>query len=88
MTIGDLIKNKDYDYIEYRLTSENIRACIKSDNMFAGEFCSKDGKIISLDGDTYCESEKVAEWKEWSKPDYGISNGLTVVVDLDADKED
>ena len=83
MTIGDLIKNKDYDYIEYCLTSEKIRKLVKADEMFAGEFRSEGGKIISLDGDTYSEDEKVIRYEEWSNPEKDIVNGLTVVIDLD-----
>ena len=47
MTIGNLIKNKDYDYVSYRLTLPN------GDDTFAGCFASKDGEIIPLDGDIY-----------------------------------
>ena len=53
MTIGDLIKNKDYDYISYRLTLPN------GSDTFAGCFASKDGEIISLDGDIYNKDEEV-----------------------------
>ena len=75
MTIGDLIKNKDYDYVSYRLTLPN------GDDTFAGCFASKDGEIISLDGDTiYDENDEVLSYREWSKPEEGIQNGLTVVV--------
>lgn len=75
MTIGDLIKNKDYDYVSYRLTLSN------GDDIFAGCFASKDSEIISLDGDTiYDEDDEVLSFKEWSKPEEGIKNGLTVVV--------
>ena len=44
MTIGDLIKNKDYDYVSYRLTLRD------ESGTFAGCFASKGGKIIPLDG--------------------------------------
>lgn len=75
MTIGDLIKNKDYDYVSYRLTLPN------GDDTFAGCFASKDGEIIPLDGDTiYDENDEVLSYKEWNKPEEGIQNGLTVVV--------
>ena len=37
MTIGDLIKNKDYDYVSYRLTLRD------GDDTFAGCFASKGG---------------------------------------------
>lgn len=76
MTIGDLIKNKDYDYVSYRLTLPD------GVDTFAGCFASKDGEIISLDGDTiYDENDEVLSYKEWSEPEEGIKNGLTVVVE-------
>ena len=75
MTIGDLIKNKDYDYVSYRLTLPG------GDDTFAGCFASKDGEIIPLDGDTiYDENDEVLSYREWNKPEEGIQNGLTVVV--------
>lgn len=74
MTIGDLIKKKDYDYVSYRLTLRD-----ESDT-FAGCFASKDGEIIPLDGDIYDKDEKVLRYEEWSKLEDGIQNGLTVVV--------
>lgn len=75
MTLGNLIKNKDYDYVSYRLKLPD-----KSD-IFAGCFASKAGKIISLDGDTiYDEKDEVLSYEEWSNPEEGIQNGLTVVV--------
>ena len=74
MTIEDLIKNKDYDYVSYRLTLPG------GDDTFAGCFASKGGEIISLDGDIYDEDEEVLSYKEWSKPEDDIQNGLTVVV--------
>ena len=75
MTIGDLIKNKDYDYISYRLTLPN------GDDTFAGCFASKAGEIISLDGDIYNKNEKVLSYEEWSQSENDIQNGLTVVVE-------
>ena len=74
MTIGDLIKNKDYDYVSYRLTLPN------GGDTFAGCFVSKGGKIIPLDGDIYDKDEEVLSYKEWSSPEDDINNGLTVVV--------
>lgn len=76
MTIGDLIKNKDYDYVSYRLTLQD------GSDIFAGCFASKDGEIVSLDGDTiYDEKDEVLSYKEWSMPEKSIQNGLTVVVE-------
>lgn len=80
MTIGDLIKNKDYDYVSYRLTLSD------GSNTFAGCFSSKDGKIIPLDGDVYDEDEKVLSYEEWSRPEVDIQNGLTVVVQIEEDE--
>lgn len=77
-TIGDLIKDKDYDYISYRLTVDD-----KNKSFFAGCFRSENGKIISLDGDVYSLDEEVLRYEEWSKPEEGIYKGLTVVVDYD-----
>lgn len=74
MTIGDLIKNKDYDCVSYRL------ALPDGNDTFAGCFASKGGKIIPLDGDTYDKDEEVLSYEEWSKPEDNIQNGLTVVV--------
>ena len=74
MTIGDLIKNKDYDYVSYRLTLPN------GGDTFAGCFVSKGGKIIPLDGDIYDKDEEVLSYKEWSSPEDDINNGITVVV--------
>ena len=74
MTIGDLIKTKDYDYVSYRLTLPD------GDDTFAGCFSSKGDKIIPLDGDVYNNDEEVLSYEEWSKPEDDIQNGLTVVV--------
>ena len=77
-TIGNLIKDKDYDYISYRLTVDD-----KSKSFFAGCFRSENGKIISLDGDVYSLDEEVLRYEEWDEPEEGINKGLTVVVDYD-----
>lgn len=74
MTIGDLIKNKDYDYISYRLMLPD------GDDTFAGCFKSKSGEIISLDGDIYDKDEEVLSYEEWVSPEDNVQNGLTIVV--------
>ena len=55
MIVSDLIKNKDYDYISWRLyVNPDIQ------DIFAGICKSNNGKLISLDGDTrYSEDEEV-----------------------------
>lgn len=75
MTIGDLIKNRDYDYVSYRLTLPD------GDDTFAGCFASKDGEIISLDGDIYNKNEEVLSYEEWSQPENDIQRGLDVVIE-------
>lgn len=72
--IGDLIKNKDYDYVSYRISW-------KDHDIFAGSFKAENGKIIPLDGDTYSLNEEVIRSEEWSNPEKGVENGLTVVVE-------
>ena len=75
MTIGDLIKNKDYDFVSYKIMlSDDF-------NMFAGAFRSKNGEIITIgDDDRYDKDEEVLSYEEWSDDEIGIKNGLTVVV--------
>lgn len=79
MTIGDLIKNKDYDYVSYRVTLSD------GDDIFAGCFASKSGEIISLDGDIYSKNEEVLNYEEWTSPEDDIQNGLTIVVECEMD---
>lgn len=79
MTVKDLIKNKDYDYISYRLKIPKEKYYGKS--IFIGCAASKEGKLISLVGDTYEEDDTVLEYEEWSKPEENIKSGLTVVID-------
>ena len=74
MTIGDLIKNKDYDFVSYRL---KIREDL---DIFAGAFRSKNGEIIAIDADRYDKDEEVSSYEEWSDDEIGINSGLTVVV--------
>lgn len=78
-TIGDLIKNKDYDYVDYRITCPG---CDDDIGEFAGCFKSEGGKIISLDGDVYGEYKEVVVSEEWTtEKDCQKINGLTVVVE-------
>lgn len=70
--IKDLIKDKDYDYVEYRIPSKESN---KSE--FAGAFKVEDGKIISIDGDSYNEEERVYAAEEWS---YNKHPALTILV--------
>ena len=78
MTVRDLIKNKDYDYISWRATlPENLGG----GDMFVGCAKSENGKLISLDGDIYSENTEILEYEEWSDEEEGIKNGLTIVYE-------
>lgn len=76
MTVKDLIKEKDYDYISWRVT---LPKKIGGGDTFFGATASKDGELISLDGDIYDEETKVLEFEEWSSEE--IKNGLTIVYE-------
>ena len=76
MTIKDLIRNKDYDYVSYRLT---VPSNSEYDDIFAGCFRSENGEIHSLDGDSYNELEEVLFYEEWTSPEDNVKNGLTIV---------
>lgn len=78
-TIGDLIKDKDYDYVSYRVTYPGA----DKDGEFAGCFEVRNGDILPLDGDYYGSKEEVIASEEWNSPDEGITNGLTVIVECD-----
>lgn len=79
-TIGDLIKNKDYDYVEYRVT---IPSADEQKDIFAGAFRTESGKIITLDGSIYDSDKEIIKSEEWSNPEKGIKNGLTITVNGD-----
>lgn len=79
-TIWDLIKNKDYDYVEYRVT---IPSADEQKDIFAGAFRTESWKIIPLYGDIYDSDKEVIKSEEWSNPEKEIKNGLTVIVSED-----
>ena len=74
-TIGELIKDKNYDYVSYRVSHEDYE-----EGVFSGYFHTENGEIISDDGDIYCKSERVIASEEWIQPEAGVTNGLTVIV--------
>lgn len=81
MQVKDLIKNKDYDYISWKIKLDDADMDILGeDSIFFGVCRSENGELISMDGDTYSDEEEVLSYAEWSKPEKGIMNGLTVVV--------
>ena len=78
MTVKDLIKNKDYDYISWRITAPYWWG---EPDMFFGACKSKNGELIPFDGDSYSEDEVVIKYEEWSNDTF--ENGLTVVVETE-----
>ena len=76
MTVGDLIKKKDYDYISWRAVVSISPD--EEDDIFAGCSKSENGELISLDGDTYSKNTEVLKYEEWEDSEEGIINGLTV----------
>lgn len=80
MTLAEIIKEKDYDYIELRMICE----ARKNGSIFYGEAKSVDGKLISLDEDNYDEElnmEPVSN-REFKNPDRHVENGLSVTFDF------
>lgn len=78
MTVKDLIKNKDYDYISWRMNAPEDWI---EEDILVGACKSKNGKLISIDGDSYSENEVIVRYEEWSDDDF--KNGLTVVVEAE-----
>lgn len=76
MTVQELILNKDYDCISWRLAISEAG----EEGVFAGVAKSEGGKLIPLDGDTYNVNAEVVHYEEWENLEEGISAGLTVVV--------
>lgn len=74
MTVGDLIKNKDYDYISWRVTLPE--KCGGGDT-FSGACKSENGELIPLDGDIYSKETEIISYEEWSNEE--VKNGLTII---------
>lgn len=74
MTIGELIKDKDYDFIELRINDPELHRTV-----FIGSTKSKNGELISLDGDVYRTDTVVLEHEEWSGKK--VKNAVTVVCE-------
>lgn len=76
MKICELIRSKDYDYIEYRMNTPTL----DRDDIFIGCARSENGKLISLDGDYYSKHQEIIKYEEWSDEEEKIKNGLTVWI--------
>lgn len=75
MIVKDLIQNKDYDYISWRVVAPDW---FDEPDVWVGACKSINGELIPLDGDSYSEHEEVIQFEEWSNE--RIENGLTVIV--------
>ena len=75
MTVGDLVKNKDYDYISWRVT---LPEKVGGGDTFFGSCESKNGELIPHDQDYYSKDEEVISYEEWSSEE--VENGLTVII--------
>lgn len=76
MTVGNLIKNKDYDYMEWRVM---LPDSLGGGDTFFGISKSENGKLISLDGDSYSEDTEVLSYEEWSS--VSVENGITIIYE-------
>ena len=83
MIIRELIKDKDYEYICIRMKVPERWGWCYTKDIFIGACKSVGGELIALDGDSYDPDEEVLEWEEWSNDEYGIINGLTIVLEED-----
>lgn len=72
MTIGELIKDKDYDFIELRIYDSKLHRSV-----FIGSAKSINGNLLSLDGDTYCKESEVLDYEEWSGKK--VKNAATII---------
>lgn len=75
--VADLIKNKDYSYIEWRITTPKDFPSL--DTLF-GVCKSENGKIVNFENDAedYNEESEVVRFKEWVNDDG--QNEMIVVV--------
>lgn len=76
MTVQDLINQKDFDYISWRVTHPKF-----SGGVWLGTCHSRNGELISNDGDYYSSNEEILSYEEWDDVEKGIKNGLDVLVE-------
>lgn len=74
-TLGDLIRDKDFDCIEIR---ELMIVGNHLSSVFIGKAASKNGELISLDGDSYSKDWRVFDYAYWGNSETGVNVGLTV----------
>lgn len=77
MKLGNLVDKKDYDFISFRM---KLPEKYGGDDIFIGAATSKNGELISLDGDSYSKDCEIESFEEWSNEEENVKNGLTVVL--------
>ena len=82
MTLGDLIKKKDYDYISVRMQISKEATGTEKEDIFVGVCYSRAGHLFSGDGDTYSVEEEILGFEEWESKVQGIKSGLTVTYSM------
>ena len=91
MTLKELIKNNDFDYISIRLTPPprfypdlDLNAISPPELLPISEFMgcaySKNGNLYPLDGDVYDVDEEVLYYERWSSKEENVQNGVSVVL--------
>lgn len=89
MTIQDLIAKKDYDSIDIRYVIPDVdpktlsfddEIDIYTKTIFAGLCKSKNGTLISLDGDTYSPTQEVVIYNEFVDEEENITAGITIIL--------
>lgn len=78
MTVQDLIKDKDYDLIEWRIT---LPESVGGGTTLFGCCKSVNGELISLDGDSYYLNTEIVHYLEWVSEDN--EKCLTVVEEVE-----
>lgn len=66
MTVKDLIRDNDYDIIEWRVT---LPEYLGGATTLVGYCKSMNGELISLDGDSYCQETEISHYLEWTSED-------------------
>lgn len=80
----EMFSNKDFNVVQ--LHSTQIMT-YKDNSKYIGGFCGvfkwENNKIISLDGDSYCDYFKVLGYSEFKNEKEGISSGIDILVGND-----
>ena len=79
MTVRELLDKKDYQYVEWRVSTPD---CIEDEeDLFFGYCEVVNGKLVSGDGDSYDEDTEVLRYEEWLSEDEELC--LTIVEEVE-----